>query len=90
MIPYMRLLLSNFCIYVFMLLFSFSIFSDRPLKIEYENNNRKTLIAKSSYMGLGSPEFWPRGYKTFFVLNSIEHEILSAHKYKNIKKLGFF
>ena len=31
-----------------------------------------------------------RGYKTFFVLNSIEHEILIAHKYKNIKKFGFF
>ena len=33
---------------------------------------------------------WPRGYKTFFVLNSVEHEILNAHKYKNIKKLGLF
>ena len=33
---------------------------------------------------------WPRGYKTFFVLNSIEHEILNAHKYRNIKKFGLF
>ena len=33
---------------------------------------------------------WPRGYKTFFVLNSVEHEILKAHKYKNIKKFGIF
>ena len=31
-----------------------------------------------------------RGYKTFFVLNSVEHEILNAHKYKDIKKFGFF
>ena len=31
----------------------------------------------------------PRGYKTFFMLNSIEHEILNAHKYKNIKTFGF-
>ena len=31
-----------------------------------------------------------RGYKTFFMLNSIEHEILNAHKYKNIKKFSFF
>ena len=23
---------------------------------------------------------WPRGYKTFFVLNSTEHEISTAHK----------
>ena len=33
---------------------------------------------------------WPRGYKTFFVLNSVEHEISYAHKYKNIKKFGLF
>ena len=32
----------------------------------------------------------PRGYKTFFMLNSVEHEILDAHKYKSIKKLGCF
>ena len=24
---------------------------------------------------------WPRGYKTFFMPNSIEHEIFPAHKY---------
>ena len=35
-------------------------------------------------------ENWPRGYKTFFILNSVEHEILNAHKYKYIKKFGFF
>ena len=34
--------------------------------------------------------FRPRGYKTFFVLNSVEHEILNAHKYKNIKKSSAF
>ena len=33
---------------------------------------------------------WPRGYKTFFILNSTEHEILHAQKYKNIKKFGSF
>ena len=32
----------------------------------------------------------PRGYKTFSMLNSVEHEIINAHKYKNIKKFGFF
>ena len=38
-----------------------------------------------------SPEvIWPRGYKTFVMLNSIEHEILNAHKYINIKKSFFF
>ena len=46
-VPYMRLLWSNLCIYVFVLLFSFSIFSDQwSLKIENENNNidRRRLI----------------------------------------------
>ena len=33
---------------------------------------------------------WPQGYKTLFMLNSVEHELLNAHKYKNIKKFGFF
>ena len=32
----------------------------------------------------------PRGYKTFLMLISVEHEILNAHRYKNIKKFGFF
>ena len=32
----------------------------------------------------------PRGYKTIFMLNSVEQEILNAHKYKNIKKFSFF
>ena len=31
-----------------------------------------------------------RGYKTFFMLNLAEHEILNAHKYKNNKKFSFF
>ena len=35
-------------------------------------------------------EIRPRGYKTFFVLDSVKREISNAHKYKNIKKFGFF
>ena len=31
-----------------------------------------------------------RGYKTVFMLNSAEHEILIVHKYKNIKKVSIF
>ena len=30
-----------------------------------------------------------RGYKTFFKLNLVEHEILNADRYKNIKKFRF-
>ena len=29
-------------------------------------------------------------YTTFFMLNSVEHEISNAHKYINIKKFGCF
>ena len=39
---------------------------------------------------MSSAETRPRGYKTFFMLNSVEHEILNAHKYKRIKKFGCF
>ena len=33
---------------------------------------------------------WPGVYKTFFMVNPAEHEILNAHKYENIKKFSFF
>ena len=32
----------------------------------------------------------PEVIKLFFILNSVEHEILNAHKDKNIEKFGFF
>ena len=32
----------------------------------------------------------PRGCKALFMLNSVEHEILNARKYKNIKKFGLY
>ena len=32
----------------------------------------------------------PRGYKTFFMLNSAEHEIFSANKYENANKSWHF
>ena len=37
-----------------------------------------------------SVDCWPRGYKTFFVLNSVEHEILNAHKYKKYQEIRLF
>ena len=33
---------------------------------------------------------WARGYKTFFMLNSGEHEILNAHKYKRYQEIQLF
>ena len=57
MSSYTRLLWSDFCNYVFLLLFSLSVFSDRrSLKIENENNNRKPTV-EASYIGLKFPEF---------------------------------
>ena len=35
-------------------------------------------------------ETWTRDYTTFFMLNSVKHELLNTHKYKNIKKFGFY
>ena len=35
-------------------------------------------------------KIWPRDYKKKFMLNSAEHGISDAHKYKNIKKFSFF
>ena len=32
---------------------------------------------------------WHQGYKTFSMLNSVEHENLNVHKYINIKKFSF-
>ena len=58
LISYMRLLWSNVCICVFMLLFSFSIFSYWwSLKIENENNSRKNLTTEAPNIGLDSLEF---------------------------------
>ena len=31
-----------------------------------------------------------RGYKTCFMLNSVEHEILNAHKYKKYQEIQLF
>ena len=32
-------------------------------------------------------DFWARGYKTCFMLNSAEHEILNAHKYNKYQEI---
>ena len=45
---------------------------------------------KADSVDLDSGAVWPQGYKINFMLNSAEHEILNAHKYKNIKTLSIF
>ena len=32
----------------------------------------------------------PRGYKTFLMHNSVEHELLNAHKYKKYQEIRLF
>ena len=38
------------------------------------------LPSQHSILGHHRPANWPRGYKTFFMLNSAEHEIYPADK----------
>ena len=33
---------------------------------------------------------WARGYKTFFMLNSTEHELFTAHKCSNVNNCWHF
>ena len=42
------------------------------------------------YFPLDAHLIRPQGYKTFFMLNSAEYEILNAYKYKNIQKISIF
>ena len=39
------------------------------------NKDDKTNLSKEDHAAC-----WPQGYKTFFMLNSTEHEIFAAHK----------
>ena len=48
------------------------------------------MLFASVYVNMVQETTRPRGYKTFFILNSVEHEILNAHKYKNFKNFSFF
>ena len=54
-------------------------------------NKNTPVLGKFPLSQSNSPkENRPRGYKTFFMLNSVEHEVLNAHKYENINKFAFF
>ena len=46
------------------------------------------LIVKSKYARM--TDFMPRDYKTFFMLNSTEHEISNAHKKLSDEKIMIF
>ena len=69
--------------------------TDRPdMTLDFYRGRKTTMQQQQQNFKESNDEqvcsYRPRGYKTFFVLNSVEHEILNAHKYKNIKKIGLF
>ena len=49
--------------------------------------NKLNLVTKQNI--LQTVQIQP-DYKTIFMLNSAEHEILNIHKYKNINQLSIF
>ena len=61
-----------------------------PPALSYQRAFIKKFLQKVSQIKCLYIMAWARGYKTFFMLNYVEHEILKAHKYKNIKKFSFF
>ena len=59
-----------------------------------KNMEKKILVCKelSQYLGITLNQellLMPRGYKTFFMLNSTENEISTAHKTKLMKIIDF-
>ena len=55
------------------------------------------MVALTCYMqtvkgqiGQHTDAVWPQGYKTFFMLNSTEHEIFHAKKSQIINTANFF
>ena len=65
----------------------YSLILDGSLR--YQCSIYRELVVLVNFMGQ-IDQYWPRGYKTFFMLKSVEHEISKAHKYINIKKFNFF
>ena len=41
-------------------------------------------------MGFDCISSWARGCKDFSMLDSVQHDILNAHKYENFKKFGLY
>ena len=52
--------------------------------------NRRVFVMLMYPVPLRLTETWPRGYKTFFMLNAAEHEIFSANKYENANNSWHF
>ena len=50
----------------------------------------RNLLTILAFLSVEDGVFRRQGYKTFSMLNSIEHGISNAHKCKNIEKSSFF
>ena len=73
-------LISKYCIYILVLLALLANMAKlRKYFIVLNEIPFVTCLLPSQSLS----KIWPRGYKTFFVLNSTEHEIFSADKYEN-------
>ena len=47
-------------------------------------------FASPEYFTFIPHQSWAQGYKKIFMLNSAEHEILNAYKYKNFEQISIF
>ena len=57
--------------------------------LKTEHTNEKKLQEKTPSLN-GQQYSWPRGYKTFVMLKSAEHEIFSANKYEHAITVDIF
>ena len=72
------LLMSKFCKFLTCLPMIGLYFHFQMINVLNINRFSPNLVCASIFV-----EIWPWGYKTFFMLNSAEHEIFSANKYEN-------
>ena len=56
----------------------------------YHKDFTSFLKGKQDNFAFSKFKTWARGYKTFFMLNSVEHEILNAHKYEKYLEIELF
>ena len=63
---------------------------EKERQTNMRKNEQCTRRTKTGQQNQTNTETRTRGYKTFFMLNSVEHEILNAHKYKKNQEIQLF
>ena len=56
----------------------------------FPGNKKESYSEKIISLHMQTMKTRPQGYKTFFMLNSAEHEIFSANKYENANNSWHF